>query len=298
MDSIDEILIRQIEVALMEDVGPGDITTLACIEPKKVPAKIMAKSDGVLSGLPLVAAAFEKQDENIILKPLKKDRQRFKPGNVILEIEGDSRAILTAERTALNFLGHLSGIASLTAKFVKEVTGTSAKILDTRKTTPGLRYLEKYAVTCGGGVNHRFGLYDMALIKDNHIAAAGSVTAAVDRLKKYLGGEDFKKRFNVAPGKIEIEVEITDEKQLAEAIDNGIKRLLLDNQSVEQLSALVKKARALSPEVLLEASGNVSLDNVRKIAETGVDFISIGALTHSARSSDFSLKVISRDGNK
>jgi nicotinate-nucleotide pyrophosphorylase (carboxylating) len=291
MSSIDEILLRQIEVALMEDIGPGDITTLACIEPKKISAKIVAKSDGVLSGLPLVAAAFEKQDADIILKPIKKDRQSFKPGDVILEIEGDSGAILTAERTALNFLGHLSGIATLTSKFVKEVEGTSAKILDTRKTTPGLRYLEKYAVTCGGGVNHRFGLFDMALIKDNHIAAAGSVRAAVNKLKDYLGGEDFKKRFNVGPEKVEIEVEVTDEKQLADAIDNGIKRLLLDNQSVEQLSVLVKKARKLSPDILLEASGNVSLNNVREIAGTGVDFISIGALTHSAASSDFSLKV-------
>ncbi len=275
----------------MEDIGPGDITTLACIEPKKISAVINAKSDGVLSGLPLVAAAFEKQDDNIILRPIKKDRQSFKRGDVILEIEGDSRAILTVERTALNFLGHLSGIATLTAKFVKEIAGTSAKILDTRKTTPGLRYLEKYAVTCGGGVNHRFGLYDMALIKDNHIAAAGSVSAAVKKLKEYLGSEDLKRRFNVTPDKIEIEVEITDENQLAEAINNGIKRLLLDNQSVEQLSVLAKKARALSPNILLEASGNVNIDNVRQIAETGVDFISIGALTHSAPASDFSLKV-------
>ena len=266
MSLIDEIIERQIDVALMEDIGPGDITTLAGIEPKKISAEITAKSDGVLAGIPLIAAAFKKLDVDAVIKAFRHDRDSFKRGDIIAEIKGNSRAILTAERTALN-------------------------ILDTRKTTPGLRYLEKYAVTCGGGRNHRFGLYDMALIKDNHIAAAGSLTKAIKKLKEYLAGDDFKRRFNIEPGKIEIEVEITDENQLSEAIDNGIKRLLLDNQSIEQLSAMVKKARTLSGNVLLEASGNVNLNNVRKIAETGVDLISIGALTHSAPASDFSLKV-------
>jgi len=291
MSLIDEIIERQIDVALMEDIGPGDITTLAGIEPKKISAEITAKSDGVLAGIPLIAAAFKKLDVDAVIKAFRHDRDSFKRGDIIAEIKGNSRAILTAERTALNFLGHLSGIATLASEFVKKVEGTNAKILDTRKTTPGLRYLEKYAVTCGGGRNHRFGLYDMALIKDNHIAAAGSLTKAIKKLKEYLAGDDFKRRFNIEPGKIEIEVEITDENQLSEAIDNGIKRLLLDNQSIEQLSAMVKKARTLSGNVLLEASGNVNLNNVRKIAETGVDLISIGALTHSAPASDFSLKV-------
>jgi len=291
MSSVDEIIARQIDLALMEDIGPGDITTLACIEPKKISARIIAKSDGILAGMPLVEAAFKKQDIDISVKALKKDRDSFKKGDIIAEIEGNSHGILTAERTALNFLGHLSGIATLTSKFVQKVENTSAKILDTRKTTPGLRYLEKYAVTCGGGNNHRFGLYDMGLIKDNHIAAAGSVAKAINNFRDYLSGEDFKNRFSVDPNKIEIEVEITNKNQLEEAIQSGIKRLLLDNQSIEQLAALVKKARALSSEIKLEASGNVNLENVRQIAETGVDFISIGALTHSIASSDFSLKV-------
>ncbi len=291
MDTIDEIIGRQIDLALMEDIGPGDLTTLAGIESKKIRAEIVAKSDGVAAGIPLIEAAIKKMDSDAVVKALKHDRDSFKKGDIVVEIEGDSRAILTPERTALNFLGHLSGIATLTSDFVKRVEGTNAEILDTRKTTPGMRYLEKYAVTCGGGVNHRFGLYDMVMIKDNHIATAGSVTKAITMIKEYLAGEDFKSRFTVEPDKIEIEVEVTDEDQLTEAIKNGIKRLLLDNRSIEQLSAMVKTARSLSDEVVLEASGNVTLDNVRQIAETGVDFISIGALTHSAPASDFSLKV-------
>jgi nicotinate-nucleotide pyrophosphorylase (carboxylating) len=292
MGTLDEIIGQQIDLALIEDIGPGDLTTLAGIESKKIRAEIVAKSDGVMAGVPLIEAVIKKLDSDAIVKALKRDRDSFKKGDLIAEIKGDSRAILTAERTALNFLGHLSGIATLTSDFVNKVAGTNTEILDTRKTTPGLRYLEKYAVTCGGGKNHRFGLYDMALIKDNHITAAGSVTNAITKIKDYLAAEDFKNRFSVGPDKIEIEVEVTDEKQMTEAIENGIKRLLLDNRSIEQLSAMVKTARSLSDDVVLEASGNVNRDNVRQIAETGVDFISIGALTHSAPVSDFSLKVI------
>nr|MBN2276530.1 carboxylating nicotinate-nucleotide diphosphorylase [candidate division Zixibacteria bacterium] len=292
MNTIDELILKQVELALMEDVGPGDITTLACIDNAPGRAEIVAKSEGVLAGLPVAETVFLKLDDKIKFNSIKKDGESFGPGDKIAEIDGDYRAILTAERTALNILGHLSGIASLTARFVKEVAGTGAVILDTRKTMPGLRYLEKYAVTCGGGSNHRFGLYDMALIKDNHIAAAGSVTGAVQKMRAFLSGEEFSKRFEYDSAAVEIEVEVTEISQLTEAIECGIKRLLLDNQTAASLAEMVKTARGLDPSVKLEASGNVNLPNVRAIAETGVDFISIGALTHSAVSSDFSLRVI------
>lgn len=293
MSDIDDIVFQQIELALMEDTGPGDITTLACIDPAVINAEIVAKSDGILAGLPVAEAAFGRLDDKIKFDACRQDGDRFGNGERIVSITADSRAILTSERTALNFLGHLSGIATLTSKFVGKVAGTKAKILDTRKTTPGLRYLEKYAVNCGGGTNHRFGLFDMALIKDNHIAASGSIARAVERMRAFLQSDKFKTQFAADPNDVMIEVEVVSEEQLRESIGCGIKRLLLDNQSIGQLTGLVKVARSIAPDVMLEASGNVNLDTVRQIAETGVDFISIGALTHSAPSSDFSLRVIS-----
>lgn len=292
MDSIDEIIRQQVDLVLMEDIGQGDITTTACIEPALVKAEIMAKSEGVVSGLMVVEMVFQSRDRNVQIEIVKTDGETFAGGDRIIGIEGDSRAILTGERTALNFLGHLSGIATLTAKFVEAVKGTGATILDTRKTIPGLRLLDKYAVACGGASNHRFGLYDMALIKDNHIAAAGSITKAVEKMRAFLKSDEYKKQYLIKPEHIEIEVEVENESQLREAIAGKVKRLLLDNQSTEQLAELVKIARSLDAGVKLEASGNVNLANVRKVAETGVDFISIGTLTHSAPSSDFSLKFL------
>lgn len=296
MSSIDEIIVQQVELVLTEDVGPGDVTTLACIESAPIRAEIIAKSEGVLAGLAVAEVAFQKFDKNAKFDTPKKDGEKFSNREKITTIQGDSRAILTAERTALNFLGHLSGIATLTSKYVEKIKGTGARILDTRKTTPGLRYLEKYAVSCGGGRNHRFGLYDMALIKDNHIAASGSITGAVERMRAYLSSEEFKAQFAISADKMNIEVEVVDEKQLREAIDCGVKRLLLDNQSIGQLAGMVRLARSLADNLLLEASGNVNLENVRQIAEAGVDFISIGMLTHSAPASDFSLKITQKDG--
>jgi nicotinate-nucleotide pyrophosphorylase (carboxylating) len=191
----------------------------------------------------------------------------------------------------LNFLAHLSGIATYTAQFVEKVRGTNCRILDTRKTTPGWRLLEKMAVLHGGGHNHRFGLYDLILIKDNHIASAGSVKEAVRRTREYLNTPDFRLQFEMKAEDVEMEVEVTNELQVREAIEAGVKRLLLDNQSIESLQRLVTLARKLNPDVRLEASGNVTLENVAKIAATGVDYISIGALTHSAPACDFSLRV-------
>jgi len=293
MNAIDEIIIRHIGIALNEDIGAGDITTLATMDARTIRAEIIAKSDGVLAGLPVADAVLHTLDESIDVVHKIEDREGFKKGDSIVVYEGDAGAILTGERSALNYLGHLSGIASLTAQFVGKVEGTNTHILDTRKTTPGLRYLEKYAVTCGGGHNHRYGLYDMVLIKDNHIAACGSITGAVEQVRKFTESDGFAESFGFQPDELEIEIEIESEQQLEEAINCGVKRLLLDNRSTEQLKNMVTKARSMADNLELEASGNVTLDTVRQIAECGVDYISIGALTHSAKSSDFSLNIIS-----
>ncbi len=283
------VIRKIVENALKEDIGKGDLTSLACLEPNPMNAQIKAKSDGVLSGIKPALLAFDIVDSANIIRPLKNDGDSFKYGDIIIEIEGFNQTILNVERTALNFLGHLSGVASLTNRFVKLTKGTNCKILDTRKTTPGLRLLEKEAVTHGGGYNHRIGLYDMILIKDNHISSAGSITNAIKQTNEFLDTSDFRIQFDTTKDKIEIEVEVATIEQLTEAIECGVMRLLLDNQSLESLEAMVQKAREINPQVKLEASGNVNLDTVASIAQTGVDFISIGALTHSAVSSDFTL---------
>jgi nicotinate-nucleotide pyrophosphorylase (carboxylating) len=283
--------VRLVKAALQEDIGPGDLTSLACLDLEPMKATILAKSDGVLSGAVPAKMAFQTVDAATIVRPVLKDGDRFKRGDVVTELEGFNQTILTAERTALNILAHLSGIATLTAKFV-EKSGGAARILDTRKTTPGWRSLEKLAVVHGGGENHRMGLYDMILIKDNHITAAGSVAEAVKKAREYTASLECCQQFNLRPGQVEIEVEITGEAQLLEAIEAGANRLLLDNQAVDSLRTLVARARATNPQVKLEASGNVTLETVAAIAQTGVDFISIGALTHSAPACDFSLRAV------
>ncbi|UCG62514.1 MAG: carboxylating nicotinate-nucleotide diphosphorylase [Candidatus Zixiibacteriota bacterium] len=285
--------VRQlVKAALGEDIGKGDLTSLACLEPARIKARISAKSDGVLSGVEPALMAFSFVDSANVVKPVKKDGEPFRPGDTIIEIEGFNQTVLTAERTALNFLAHLSGIATLTRQFVEKVAGTHCRILDTRKTTPGWRYLEKAAVAHGGGHNHRFGLYDMVLIKDNHIASAGTIKKAVEMTRAFLGTPDFRLQFESREEDIQIEVEVTTESELRDAIEAGVKRLLLDNQSVLSLKKLVALARKLDSTVELEASGNVTLETVAEIAATGVDFISIGSITHSAKASDFSLTVI------
>ncbi len=292
MDSIHPSIVSLVRAALEEDVGKGDVTSLACLEPEMIKARITAKSDGVLSGLIPARIAFEMVDSANTVEPALADGDEFSKGDVILEIEGLNRTILTAERTALNFLAHLSGVATQTNKFVSLVTDTKCRLLDTRKTTPGFRVLEKQAVAHGGGHNHRMGLYDMILIKDNHIAAAGSITAAIDRAREYLASADFRFQFECEPDTIGLEVEVTSPEELAEAIKAGAKRLLLDNQTPDSLRALVATSRKLNSHVELEASGNVTIDNVANVAATGVDYISIGALTHSAKASDFSMRVV------
>lgn len=266
-----------IELALAEDIGSGDFTTQATI-PESVRGRgvIIAKAHGVICGLPVAAAVFRAVDERISFAPQVQDGEPVQPGDRVAEVEGPLRGILIGERVALNFLARLSGVATLTARFVEAVAPYPAVILDTRKTTPGWRHLEKYAVRCGGARNHRMGLYDMVLIKDNHIAACGSVAEAVRRVR-------------AAGVALSIEVEVKNLEELGEALELGVDRILLDNFSMESLARAV---RIVAGRVPLEASGGVTLENVAEIAATGVDYISVGALTHSAPALDLSLELL------
>ncbi len=272
-------LARVVAAALAEDLGPGDVTSEALIDPAtRCRARVLLKEPGVLAGLAVIDATFAALDAEVSVTHLAEDAATFDaPPAVVAQIEGPLRAVLAGERTALNLLARLSGIATLTRAYVDAVTGTGAVILDTRKTTPGLRALEKYAVRCGGGTNHRLGLYDAVLIKDNHLRAAGGVGPAVRRARA------------AAPSLL-IEVETESLADVREALAAGADRILLDNMPL----ALQRQAVDLvAGRVPLEASGGVNLATIRSIAETGVDFISVGALTHGARSLDVSLEVLS-----
>lgn len=266
--------------ALHEDIGSGDITTSAIISEKDISlAVIIAKEDFILAGLPFAGRTFKLVDSEVKFKAKKRDGSRIRKGTVIAEIKGKTRSLLLAERTALNLLQRLSGIATLTNKFVERVAGLPVKILDTRKTTPGLRFFEKYAVKMGGGCNHRYGLFDGILIKDNHISAAGGVKKAV-KLAKSRVDKSFK-----------IEVEAKSIKEVKDALSSGADIIMLDNMAVDEMTKAVKIIRSHKADVVIEASGNVNLENLRAIAETGVDMISAGALTHSAPAADISMKI-------
>ena len=276
--AIDEIR-RAVQAALAEDLGSGDVTTLATVPEDAVARAVMrARGPFVVAGLTCVEAAFRELSSAVRIEHAAKDGQPIKEGEVLLKISGSTRAILSAERVALNFVQRLSGVATLTAQFVDAVKGTRAKILDTRKTTPGWRRLEKYAVTCGGGHNHRFGLFDMVLIKDNHLAALR------DESPNAIAGAVRRAREKYPQLKIEVEADTLE--QVDQALAAGADIILLDNMSLIQLRLAVQKARGRAQT---EASGGVSLATVRAIAETGVDFISVGALTHSARAVDIGL---------
>lgn len=264
-----------IQRALTEDVGPGDATTNAIVSPTlKIQGNITAKQAGIIAGLDVAAKVFFALDETVAFETAVSEGERIADGTVVAKLYGPARALLTAERTALNFLGRMSGIATLTKQFVDKVAGTSAKILDTRKTAPGLRVVDKLAVLRGGGCNHRQGLFDMILIKDNHIAAAGSLAQAVSRVRD-------------SGTNLEIEIEAANLQDVEAAIALGIQRILLDNMSLTMMKDAVQLT---AKRAQLEASGNVTLDTVASIAETGVDYISVGALTHSAKVFDVSLK--------
>jgi nicotinate-nucleotide pyrophosphorylase (carboxylating) len=269
-----------IRSALQEDIGSGDATSLAIIPPQaRMKAQIVAKQAGVVAGLDIAKATFVMVDDAFQFDLLVSEGQRVDSGTTLAELSGPAQAMLVAERVALNFLGRMSGIATLTHQFVDAVTGTAAVILDTRKTAPGLRQVDKLAVTRGGGQNHRMGLYDMILIKDNHIDFAGSLPEAVRRARQANSG-------------LEIEVETRDLADVAAALDLGVERILLDNMSLDQMRSAV---RLCASRAKLEASGNVDLESVRQIAETGVDYISIGALTHSVKVFDVSLREVVPD---
>jgi len=271
-----------ISMALDEDGGAGDVTTLWTVGAEEVGhAVVVAKEPLVVAGIDAALAVFQRVDPQLELVAELQDGDRAGVGEVVMRIQGSLRSILTAERVALNFLGRLSGISTLTRKFVEAVGGTNATILDTRKTTPGWRLLEKAAVLAGGGGNHRMGLHDMVLVKDNHLAAAGGVSAALERVRRGNGG------------RLLVEVEVSTLSELEEALAQKVDRILLDNMDLETLGQAVTRTRALGEgRPLLEASGNMTLDRVRSVAEAGVDFISIGALTHSAPAADLSLRVL------
>lgn len=270
---------RAVKLALAEDIGSGDVTTLATVPKNSTANAVMrAREPLVVAGLAFAETAFRELSRNVRISRLAKDGQRVKAGAGLLKISGPARAILSAERVALNFVQRLSGVATLTAQFVDAVKGTRAKILDTRKTTPGWRRFEKYAVVCGGGRNHRIGLFDMVLIKDNHLATLrdakpNAIAAAVQRARAKFP-------------KLQIEVEADTRIQVVQAVDAGADIILLDNMTPAQLRQAVKIVRG---RARTEASGGVNLKSVRAIAGTGVDFISVGALTHSARAVDIGL---------
>jgi len=268
-----------IEAALREDLVFGDFTTEALIPPGlKGLGVVRAKEPLVFCGFPIALSVFHRIDPTLEVRSLVEEGREVSAGEVLIEVSGRVASILKAERVALNFLQHLSGIATLVRKFVKKVADLPVKIVDTRKTTPGLRILEKYAVRVGGGSNHRFGLSEGILIKDNHVKACGGIREALVRAR-------------TLPHVFRIEIEVRTLEELREAISAGAEAVLLDNMSLEELRKAVKLARTLNPKVLLEASGGITLENVRAVAETGVDLISVGYLTHSPRAVDINLKI-------
>jgi nicotinate-nucleotide pyrophosphorylase (carboxylating) len=299
----DEIegLVRQ---ALAEDVGTGDATTTAIV-PQGTPAKakILARQGLVCAGLPLAESVFRALDREMRIGYLHKDGDPVESGVALVELAGEAQAILSGERTALNFLAHLCGVATLTRRFVEQLAGTHTRIRDTRKTTPGLRALEKYAVKAGGGTNHRFGLYDAILIKENHIAIAGGVKAALDRAHAYASLKMAAPRATSAyeaaglgpemggSGPLSVQIEVRDEAELREALKAGAESVLLDNMTPEEVKRCVLLARSLRRDCVIEISGGITLENARAYAETGADFLSSGALTHSAPAADLSLLV-------
>jgi len=296
-----EYVQRLVQTALEEDVGAGDATVLATIPAKATgTARILAREDLVCAGLPMAERVFHALDPELLVERRAEEGATVRKGEVLLRLDGKARAILTGERASLNFLGRLCGISTVVHRFVEKIAGTRARIRDTRKTTPGLRLLEKYAVKIGGGTNHRIGLYDAILLKENHIALAGGVKAALDQANAYAA-------LHAKPGALTayeeavparatdtvlpIQIEVRDERELREALAAGAESVLLDNMSPAEAKRCVEAARRVQPECVVEISGGITLDNVRAYAETGADFLSSGSLTHSAPAANLSLLV-------
>jgi nicotinate-nucleotide pyrophosphorylase (carboxylating) len=271
-----------IKLALNEDIGEADHSTLACVPSAAIgSAQLLIKENGVLAGIDVAKRIYEIYDPSLEITYFKKDGDKVKNGEIAFIVKGSSQSILTTERLVLNFMQRMSGIATQTAKIVQEINGCNTKLLDTRKTTPGIRYLEKWAVKIGGGENHRFGLYDMIMLKDNHIDYAGGIIPAIEKTKEYL---------NLNKKSLGIEVEVRNLKELYDVLRvGGVERIMLDNFSPEQLKEAL---RIIPSEYETEASGGITLENIRSYAETGVQYISVGALTHSVKSLDLSLKAV------
>ncbi len=275
-----KIIEEIIKNSLAEDIGSGDITTSAIVKDEiKGAGEFLAKQNGVIAGLDVIEILFKIFDSNLYFIKKVSEGEKIHSGQIVAQVEGKASSILTAERTALNFLQRMCGIATMTNLFIEEIKHTKAKILDTRKTVPGLRVLDKLAVKTGGGTNHRIGLYDMFLIKDNHIAIAGSITKAVESCK------EFKQRNN---SNYKIEVEADNLDQVKEALNCRVDFIMLDNFNLDEMK---KAVDIIDGKCLIEASGGIDLNTVKEIAETGVDFISVGALTHSVKALDISLEV-------
>jgi len=292
---LEAVALPLVKFALSEDVGTGDITSLNTIRSGvKARAAIVAKQPGIIAGVDIAGLTFREADASLRFRKLVADGTKVEPGAACAQVVGDAGSILKAERTALNFMQHLSGVATLTRRFIDAIDGTGCTILDTRKTIPGMRFLEKYAVKCGGGENHRLALWDMYLVKDNHIRAAGGLTAAIDRIARTRQGDLL----------LEVEVESLD--QLEEALRPDVDRILIDNRTLEEVRTAVREVDRWckqhppdSPRMHagarrwpeIEVSGGICLDNVREYAATGADYVSVGALTHSAPALDLSLEV-------
>jgi nicotinate-nucleotide pyrophosphorylase (carboxylating) len=271
-----------IENALREDVGPGDYSTLSCVpENARGTAKLLIKDEGILAGVELAEKIFHHFDSNLKMEIFIKDGSPVKFGDIAFTIEGSSRSILTTERLVLNFMQRMSGIATKTSQIVKIIEGTNTKLLDTRKTTPGIRYMEKWAVKIGGGENHRFALYDMIMLKDNHVDYAGGIKQAIERANAYTKENNLK---------LKIEIEVRNEAELKQVLEVGnVDRIMLDNFTPERIKAVLPTIPA---QYEIEASGGITLETIRGFAETGVQYISVGELTHSAKSLDMSLKAV------
>ena len=304
MDWNSRYIAELVRRALEEDIGTGDATTAAVVPPRATArGKILTRQTLVCAGLPIAEKVCGALDPEIRVTRPHNDGSFVEPGAEIVQVRGNARAILTGERTALNFLAHLCGVATLTRRFVEQLAGTRTRIRDTRKTAPGLRALEKYAVKCGGGTNHRFGLYDAILIKENHIAIAGSVKAALDGAHAFsslkMAAPQTASAYDAAglepeaagPGALSLQIEVRNEGELREALSAGADAVLLDNMTPEVARRCVQLARSQRRDCVIEISGGITLDNVRAYAETGADFLSSGALTHSAPSADLSLLV-------
>lgn len=277
---MDSIIEEIIDNALREDIGDGDHSSLACVPENAMgKATLFVKDEGILAGVELAEMIFKRYDPNLKMEILIQDGTRVKKGDVAFHVSGSSRSILATERLVLNFMQRMSGIATQTNKIVALLDGLDTQLLDTRKTTPGIRYMEKWAVRIGGGQNHRFALYDMIMLKDNHVDYAGGIKPAIERTNAYLKstGKDLK-----------IEVEVRNETELKEVLETGhVHRIMLDNFTPERIKAVID---TIPDQYEIEASGGITLETIRSFAETGVDFISVGALTHSFKSLDMSLK--------